>query len=145
MATLVKNNSTVGTERAVLRLLGFNDATPNEQGLLFPVSNFICDQVKAQDRLHEGALYWIANALIATQNDIPTLQQRVIDRQLDVGQLASQDPKKVKALAQQLAKEAYQNLMRYRKERTQIAKKLKDPTRDKRPLKYVIVATGNIF
>ena len=145
VATLVKNNSTVGTERAVLRLLGFKDATPNEQGLLFPVSNFICDQVKAQDRLHEGALYWIANALIATQTDIPKLQEKVIERQVDVGQLASQDPKKVKALANQLAKAAYQNLMSYRKERIQISKKLKDPVRDKRPLKYVIVATGNIF
>ena len=69
VASLVKVNSTVGTERAVMRLLGFNEAT-NDQDLIFPVANFICDQVKAQDRLHEGALYWIANALIATGTDI---------------------------------------------------------------------------
>ena len=144
VASLVKVNSTVGTERAVMRLLGFNEAT-HDQDLIFPVANFICDQVKAQDRLHEGALYWIANALIATGTDIAGLQERVISREINVGTLASQDGKKVKALANQLAKSAYQNLMRYRKDRVQMAKKLKDPVKDKRPLKYVIVATGNIF
>lgn len=145
VASLVKVNSTVGTERAVLRLLGFNDATANEQGQLFPAANFICDQVKAQDRLHEGALYWIANALIATGSDIPTLQEKVIRREVDVGALASQDSKQVHRLANQLAKEAYKNLIQYRKDRTQVARKLKDPIKENRPLKYVIVATGNIF
>lgn len=145
VADLVKTNSTVGTERAVLRLLGFNDAVPNEQGLLFPVANLITDQVKAHDRLHEGALYWIANAIIATKNDIPKLQERVMAREVDVGSLAPQDPKQVKSLAQRLAKESFQKLIQSRKDRNQTAKKLKDPVKEKRPLKYVIVATGNIF
>ncbi|NBX68610.1 MAG: D-lysine 5,6-aminomutase subunit alpha [Proteobacteria bacterium] len=145
VARLIQANSTVGTERAVLRLLGFNEATPNDQGQLFPIANLICDQVKSQGRLHEGALYWIANAMIALGEDIPHLQEKVIKREIDIGSINSQDSKKVKTLANQLSKEAYQNLIRYRKERSQIAKSLKDPVKEKRPLKYVIVATGNIF
>ncbi len=145
VAELIKVNSTVGTERAVLRLLGFNEATPNDQDQLFPIANLICDQVKGHDRLHEGALYWIANAMIATGFDIAALQEKVLIEEIDIGSLASQDAKKVKALAHKLAKDSYQNLIRYRKERIQIAKQIKDPLKEKRPLKYVIVATGNIF
>ncbi len=145
VADLIRTHSTVGTERGVLRLLGFNEAIPNEQGLLFPIANLITDQVKAHDRLHEGALYWIANALIATGSDVSSLQQKVMSKEVDVGALALQDSKKVKQLANQLAKEAYQKLIRYRQERSKTSKKLKDPVKEKRPLKYVIVATGNIF
>lgn len=145
VADLVKHNSTVGTERAVLRLLGFNEAIPNEQGLLFPIANLITDQVKAQNRLSEGALYWIANALIATQNDIPTLQKQVMANAIDIGTIASQDEKQVRSLANKLAKQAYENLIQYRKNRLKLSKQIKDPVKENRPLKYVIVATGNIF
>jgi beta-lysine 5,6-aminomutase alpha subunit len=144
VAEVVHQNSTVGTERAVLRLLGFNEAL-SHAGLLFPVSNYIVDQVKKNDRLHEGALYWIANALVATGTDIPTLQGAILRKEIDVGSIPSQEKKKVLACSKKLAKDAYVDLLRKRKIRQQIRKKSGDPLREKRPLKYVIVATGNIF
>ena len=103
VADLVHRNSTVGTERAVLRLLGFNEALAHE-GLLYPVSNFIVDQVKRSDRLHEGALYWIANALVAERCDTETLQKKIIAKDIDVGGVGPQDKKKVTKLAEDLSK-----------------------------------------
>lgn len=144
VADLVHHNSTVGTERAVLRLLGFNEALEHA-GLLYPVSNFIVDQIKAEDRLHEGALYWIANAVLATGEDLPHLQSKIVNRQLNVGTLKSQDKAKVTKLSHRLAQESLKPLLKHRQQRTSLMKKVGDPIRENRPLKYVIVATGNIF
>jgi len=144
VADLVHKNSTVGTERAVLRLLGFNDALEHA-GLLFPTSNYLVDQLRRADRLKEGALYWAANALLAEGVDVAKLQEKVVRDRLDIGALPEQDPKKVSALAKKLAKDTYTGLMKYRQGRKKILQKQRDPGKEKRPLKYVIVATGNIF
>lgn len=144
VATLVHQNSTVGTERAVLRLIGINDAL-DHSGLLFPMSNYLVDQLKRTDRLGEGALYWAANAMIALSTDAIGLQQKVKQERLDIGQLPEQKKDKVLKLANSLAKQSFDHLMRYRKQRKQLLKRQKDPVGEKRPLKYVIVATGNIF
>jgi len=77
VAEIVHAHSTVGTERAVLRLLGFNGAL-EKKGLIYPVSNYIVDQLTAADRLQEGALYWIVNALIETGADVPSLEKKIL-------------------------------------------------------------------
>jgi len=144
VADLIHKNSTVGTERAVLRLLGFDGALEH-LGLLYPLSNFLVDQLKKANRLPEGALYWTANALVAEGCDVKTLQEKIIRDRLDIGRIAEQDRKKVTSLANKLAKTTYANLMKFRQGRAQLLKKQKDVAKEKRPLKYVIVATGNIF
>jgi beta-lysine 5,6-aminomutase alpha subunit len=144
VATLVHENSTVGTERAVLRLLGFNDALAHH-GLLYPVANLMVDQLKGADRLAEGALYWVANALIATGKDLPTLQTDITSLQIDLGKVEAQKPAVVSKLAQKLGKDSFTSLVKYRAARRKLQNKLRDPIKEKRPLKYVIVATGNIF
>src|SRR3982751_3977613 len=77
VAKLIAANSTVGTERAVLRLLGVNDALQKDD-LLFPVSNHLVDQLKESERLEEGALFWVANALLSTGDSVEKLQERVL-------------------------------------------------------------------
>jgi beta-lysine 5,6-aminomutase alpha subunit len=144
VADLIDRHSTVGTERAVLRLLGFNDAL-RRNDLLYPSSNHIVDQLRSTDRLAEGALYWVANALLAEQMDVPALEQRVLEGSIDLGMLRAMPRKQVEPFAKQLAKDAYQRMMAARAARRKAHGKLKDPVREKRPLKYVIVATGNIF
>ena len=94
VAQLVHENSTVGTERAVLRLLGFNDALAHA-GLQFPVANYIVDQLRRADRLHERALYWTANAILATGHQITNIQEEIIKGQVDVGKLEAQPKEKV--------------------------------------------------
>lgn len=144
VASLVEKNATIGMERGVLRLLEFNEALAWE-GLLYPVANLMIDQLKASDRLAEGALYWVANAALAEKKSLPDLQEEIVNQRLDIGKVEAQDPKAVVKLANRLAKDSYQSLMKYRADRRRIMAKLKDPLVEKRPLKYVIVATGNIF
>ncbi len=141
---LIHHHSTVGTERAVLRLLGFNDALQRND-LLYPSSNHIIDQLRQAERLPEGALYWVANAMVAEQVDVATLERRVLEGSLDLGTLRALPRKQVEPFAKKLAKSSYDRMMKNRAERAKIQRKLKDPIQEKRPLKYVIVATGNIF
>lgn len=144
VAKLVAAHSTVGTERAVLRLLGFNDALQKDD-LLYPISNHMVDQLKESDRLHEGALFWVSNALIATGESIEQLQDSILNKGFHLGNLAPLDRQKVVTHSKKLAQKSYSDLMKYRAQRAKVKKGLKDPAKEKRPQKYVIVATGNIF
>ncbi len=144
VVSLVQAHSTVGIERAALRLLGFNGALAHE-GLLFPVSNFIVDQLKRADRLHEGALHGVANALVATNQSLATLEAQILAGNFDVGTVALQDPKKVSRRVELLCQKAFQDLKKYRADRAKLRARQRDPRKSGRPLKYVIVATGNIF
>ncbi len=144
VASLIHHHSTVGTERAVLRLLGFNGALEH-LGLLYPVSNFIVDQIRQADRLHEGALYWIANAMVSGGLDVVGLQEKILKGEVNIGRMEAAPREKVMKEANALARRTYSHLLNYRKARKQLLRKQKDPLKLKRPLKYVIVATGNIF
>jgi beta-lysine 5,6-aminomutase alpha subunit len=144
VSELVLNYSTIGIERAVLRLIGFNHALEQNR-LLYPTANLIVDQLSDANRLSEGALYWVANALISTGLSPSQLETLVTEKKIDLGKIEPQPSSAVRALGNQLAKEAYQKLVTYRQGRKKLIRTQGDPLREKRPLKYVIVATGNIF
>ncbi len=144
VASLIAVHSTVGTERAVLRLLGFNEALEHEE-LLYPVSNYIVDDLKKNGRIQEGALLSVANAMVATGKKVSEIQQGILDRTIQLSSFSLQDRKITLKVANQLAKESYLRLSTYRKGREKLKNKKNDPLHLKRPLKYVIVATGNIF
>lgn len=144
VAHLIHHNSTIGTERGILRILGLNGAL-HHQGLQYPVANLILDQLKDANRLKEGALYWVSNALISEGLSLEALEKRVSNRKLDLGKIKEADPQKIKKLGLELAKKSYKNLIAKRIQRKKLMAQQGDPLKAKRPLKYVIVATGNIF
>lgn len=144
VASLILSHSTVGTERGVLRLLGFNEAL-NHAGLLYPVSNLILDQLKENQRLQEGALYWVANAMLELGLTIEDLRVATAKKEIDLGTVKPYAKDKVVKLSEKLASDAFEQLLKARKKREALAKKQGDDLKKKRPLKYVIVATGNIF
>ncbi len=144
MIGIVQAHSTVGIERAALRLVGLNGALAHE-GLLFPVSNFVVDQLRKSDRLHEGALFAFANAMVATGLDVSGLEKRILEEKFDVGAVPLQDKKKVVQRAEGLSKKSFETLKKYRAGSAKLRAKQGDPRKNGRPLKYVIVATGNIF
>ncbi|NBT57790.1 D-lysine 5,6-aminomutase subunit alpha [bacterium] len=141
---LIHKNSTVGIERGILRLLGLNGALKH-QGLQYPVANLIVDQLRESKRLNEGALFWVANAILEKNISITDLEKGIAEREINIGKVSSHDIKKTKKFAQDLASKAFQNLKAYRGTRRKTMTQHGDPLREKRPLKYVIVATGNIF
>ena len=122
VAGLIHKNSTVGTERGILRMLGLNGAL-HHQGLQYPVANLIVDQLKESQRLQEGALYWVANALIANNFSVEQLEKGIAERSLDMGKIAVQDPKKTRKLSQQLAESAFKRLKTYRDQRKKLLQK----------------------
>lgn len=103
------------------------------------------DQLKEAGRISEGALYWVANALLDSRVKLPELEAKIIDGSYHLGNGKAHDRAKVVSLAQKLAKESFDSLKKYRASRSKLRRSLKDPLKEKRPLKYVIVATGNIF
>jgi len=141
---LIHENSTVGTERAVLRMVGFSDALQHE-GLLYPVSNLIVDHLREANLLSDGALYWVANAMLSTGLSVPELQARIVRERFNIATVPSLDRTKVTRHALRLAKDSYAALLKVRRERKKIKASMRDPLKEGRPLKYVIVATGNIF
>ncbi len=143
VADLVRTHSTVGTERGVLRLLGFNDALEHE-GLKYPVANLIIDNLVASGKISHGVLYWVANAMEALQCTVGDLEQKIIREKWDLSQAEEQDRKRIMRQCEALSTSAYKRLMEIRKGRRKNQTSI-DPLREKRPLKYVIVATGNIF
>jgi beta-lysine 5,6-aminomutase alpha subunit len=140
VATLIRENSTVGTERAILRLLGFNGAIQHND-LLFPSSNYIVDQLRAENRLAEGALYWICNAIISEGSNVSDLERRILEKGLNIAKIDPVDRKRIVKYAKELTKKTYTDLMDYRKDRAALRREVGDPIREGRPLKYVIVAT----
>lgn len=141
---MVKANSTVGIERAVLRLLGFEGALEVDN-LLYPSVNRIVDQLLEADRLGEGALYWVANAALQERISIAELDKRVCEGSFHLGNVSAAPDDKIRQQAKKLASAAYQSLTKKIEQRKKLRKSLGDPAAQKRPLKYVIVATGNIF
>ena len=144
VAHLIHKNSTVGTERGILRILGLNGAL-HHRGLQYPIANLILDQLKAAERLQEGALFWVANALSSGIRSLADLEKGIAERKIDIGKIELQDRKKNLQLAHQLARQSFKSLKEYREKRKKIKTQQTDPVKEKRPLKYVIVATGNIF
>ena len=144
VATLIHRNSTVGTERGILRILGFNDALIH-QNLKYPIANLMVDQLKECNRLQEGVLFWVANAILAEKKSIPDLEKQISERKIHLGKIPLQNRDKIHKLAHQLAKDSFKKLGTFREKRKRLVKTQGDPIRGKRPLKYVIVATGNIF
>jgi beta-lysine 5,6-aminomutase alpha subunit len=94
IAELIQKHSTVGTERAILRLIGLNGAFQRND-LWYPVANQIIDQLKEKERLSQGVLYWVANALIEQNCNLEDLELRIIEKNLNISTLPQQDSKKV--------------------------------------------------
>jgi len=125
VANLIHRNSTVGTERGILRLLGFNGALTH-QGLQYPVANLMLDQLREHERLQEGALFWVANALLAENVSIPQLEEQIATRKLNLGEIKTQDKTKVVKLAKTLAQDSFKRLKSYRELRRKLLKKQGD-------------------
>jgi len=144
VADLVHHHSTVGIERSVLRLLGMNGAMAKD-GLLYPVANQLIDELGDSGKLSRGALYAIANACLHFKLTPKELDQKLASETLNLNEMADLEPKKVREMAKRLATESVSNLRSFRKKRAAIQTKLTAKTKTTTPLKYVIVATGNIF
>jgi len=129
--------TTVSIERTVARLFGI-DGT-NSEGV--PLPNVVVDQVAAANQLHRGIAFWLANAVVAL-GKTPQEVAESCGEGLSLCDLEIQDPLRVKQVMDEYTDSALTAIRRQR----QIREELKDKLGiGREPLKYVIVASGNIF
>lgn len=146
---MIDGHSTVATERSVLRLMGIEGAKEvNNQ--YYPHANIVVDQLQEDGVLGRGAAYWVANACLQERLSPADLAIKLVSAngQYRLAKLPLAKEKDITKKADALAKEGLKQLVAKRKERNALIKKGKDPqdpTFQKPPLKYVIVASGNIF
>lgn len=146
---MIDSHSTVATERSVLRLMGIEGAKhlpKNNQ--YYPLTNVVVDQLQADGALSKGASFWMANACLQLNKTPAQIAEEVATGAVELSRLPLAKEKLILKKADDLAKEGLKRLVAKRKERNQLIRKLRDPqdrSFKKPPLKYVIVASGNIF
>ncbi len=146
---MIDAHSTVATERSVLRLMGVEGAKLNQKiNQYYPLANVVVDQIEAVGALPRGVSYWMANACIQTGKTPNEIAEAMASGELHMGKLPEAKSAEIERKAKALAKEGLKRLVMKRNERNKLIKGLKDPqdkTFRKPPVKYVIVASGNIF
>ncbi len=132
----IKAHTTVTVERATLRLMGADGASPDG----VPVPNLVVDSLR--DRLGQGAALWYANALLTTGWDLPGLN-REIAQGFNITSIPMSDRTRAAALAAELVQRQLSRIDANRAYREARLEEFKG--RNHSPLLYLIVATGNIY
>lgn len=131
----VDQHTTVSIERSVLRLLGIDEAYKGA-----PLVNAVIDSMP-RDSLSRGIFYWLGRALAHHRSTPISLCLRAAEGRLKWEDLPDADFDQVRRVTEPLARTAVRRLEEsaHKKRRAQ-----EHLGRNGRPLKYLIVATGNI-
>ncbi len=131
----VDQHTTVSVERATLRLLGVEESYKGT-----PLVNKIIDSLPPE-KLSKGILYWLGRALANHRSPIISLCLRIAEGKLKWDDLPEADMEEIRRVTDPLAQTAVRRLEESAAARRK-ARESFPPSG--RPLKYVIVATGNI-
>jgi len=135
----IDRHTTVAIERTVLRLFGIEGAGSGGA----PLVNLIVDRLQAAGVLKRGAAWWLGRALRAGEGDLLS----VLDRLLHPGNAAALSPSEDAELRDEMRREARAAVDELRaqvRRRNRLKSSLKAGAFEGSPLRYVIVATGNI-
>lgn len=139
----IEQHTTVSTERTVLRFFGIEGAGP--QGV--PLANLLVDRLHQAGLLHKGAAYWMGRAMRLGGRSPAEMIQRLIS--LSDEELRKPLPEAEEAALRdelrQEARAALGELLRRVQARDALKSELQVGSSSDGPLKYVIVATGNIY
>lgn len=135
-------HSTVTVERSVLRLLGFEGNFEIEPGMSYPMANLILDRIERR-RLSSGVAPVIA-ALKKMYPKIPPdkLGDKILHSHINLNELEDMPSERARAILLPWIDAAVRQIDRLRHKKEEMRYRLGDSGR---PLKYVIVATGNIY
>ncbi len=135
--TEIDGKTTVAVERAVLRLLGVEGITP--EGV--PWANVIVNDLSARGLLDRGAAVWLADAHLASGATLTETAGRMVEGGTDSASLSAVDPARLREHTRNLAREGLARIDRSRQAREERLARL---GRGRTPLRYLIVATGDI-
>lgn len=135
----VDRHTTVSIERTVLRLYGLSGT--GSQGA--PLANLVVDRLLEAGVLHKGAAYWLGRALRSGASDpVATMQWLMAPGSLLP--LSDEDEAALREEMRAEAAHAVGELKAQVRKRNALKARLTVGQFENAPLKYVIVATGNI-
>jgi beta-lysine 5,6-aminomutase alpha subunit len=134
---LVRRNTTVAIERTVLRLLGLHDVGPGG----VPLVNLVVDALHERKLLGRGAAYWLGWALRRGGKGPLAVVELLQDMPRTPEPLRGDEERAMLDDLRRDARAAVDELRRRVAQRDLLRAELGTGAR---PLKYVIVATGNI-
>lgn len=133
----IQRHTTASVERTAARLFGI-DGT-DKYGV--PLANVVVEQVEKAGQLGRGLSFWLANA-VACLGKTPQEIAEACAEDLQICSLTIQDPLRVAEVTEIYTKKALKAITTQRKTREGLKHRLGI---GQEPLKYVIVASGNIF
>lgn len=136
--SFVEQYTTVAVERTLCRLMGIDGVDANG----VPLPNVIVDTLKDKGVLADGALFFIANAMIDTGKTPQEIAELVADNKLDITRVVTRDPSRIKAALQPVIDESLQRIRARRERREHYLQTIGEGPK---PYLYIIVATGNIY
>lgn len=131
----VGQHTTVSIERAALRLLGVEESYKGK-----PLVNLVVETLPPE-KLSMGILYWIGRALAHHRSSPISLCLRIAEGRLKWETLPEVDFEEIRRVSLPLARNAVRRIEEAAEKRRHL---LESFPRNERPLKYLIVATGNI-
>ncbi len=135
---LVERHTTVSIERTVLRLFGLHDVGP--RGV--PLVNLAVDALQERGLLGRGAAYWLGWAARRGAADPAAVVERLASLPARPEPLPPAEERAMREELRRDARAAVEELHRRVKARNALRAELGTGPR---PLKYLIVATGNIY
>ena len=138
--SFVEHYTTVATERTICRALGIDGVDEN----MVPIPNRVVDELKDKGVLGQGALFYIANAMISTGLQPQQIAEKIAKGTLDVTKEAKvTDWTVLMATIQPVIDATIKKIRDRRLRREEYIKEYGEDTN--RPYIYIIVATGNIY
>jgi beta-lysine 5,6-aminomutase alpha subunit len=141
MLVYINRHSTIAIERSVLRLLGFDDVMEGPDGMPYPVCNLITEKLDRK-RLYHGVATFVASIKKRYPRwNQSKIAEKIIRGEVNVDQLEDINADEALTVLRPWIDRAIRHIdkMRYKKE--EMREKYSSA---RKPLKYVIVATGNI-
>ena len=133
----ISRHTTVSVERTVARLFGIDGTNQAD----VPLANVVVDQVQRAGYLDRGIAFWLANAVVAL-DQTPQEIAEAVAQDLSLCDLPAQDPSAISRVMDFYTDQALGTIKGQRRRREELQTQL---GRGLEPLKYVIVASGNIF
>lgn len=139
----IDEHTTVSTERTIVRLLGVDGIDEIEK----PLPNVVVDNIKEGGGLERGASYWLGNAIVNLDLTPQEIAEKISTGEIDLTRLPAADDEKIKEEIYKIAVKKATQIAQVRNKRNELLKTLGTvpSVSSKKPLLYVIVATGNIY
>ncbi len=134
----VESKTTVAVERTLCRLMGIDGVDENQ----VPLPNVIVDDLKSKGVLGEGALFYIANAMVNTGLNPQEVAEKVAAGTLDLTKIEVADKAALDNILQPVIDASIAKIRARRERRENYLNTIGEGPK---PYLYVIVATGNIY